>query len=273
MKRFLALPLALAVLLMLAACGTSPAQGGEETSAEPTTETTTQEETSAVTLFSIPALPGVAAETTGVTMPVIATPPPATRMTTTRTAPAPSSPATAGSTAATTTKATPVTTSATATATTTTTTATTATTTTTTTTTTTAATKAPRTWTISLSTIRALGLAEVRKTVTTLNSFGTIKSYDISGPKLKDVLAALGADMSAINGRSTLKAICGNPSDPASADYNYFLINSNDSILALTVNGTEDDAPRLFPAVEAGSAHADSGKAVKMVDTLILSYN
>ena len=142
-----------------------------------------------------------------------------------------------------------------------------------TTTTTQATTKAPQTFTVSVAAIQALGLSEVSITVTTLNSFGTVKSYAIVGPKLKDVLAALGADMTAVNANSVLQVKCTDPSDPASADYNYFLINSNDSIFALTIGGSAADAPRLFAAVEPGNTYSDSGKAVKMVDTLILNYN
>jgi NAD(P)H-nitrite reductase large subunit len=118
-----------------------------------------------------------------------------------------------------------------------------------------------------------MGLGNVTKTVTTQNSFGTVKSYDITGPKLKDVLAALGADMAAVNADSVLQVKCTDPADPASANYNHFLINSNDSILALTVNGSTSDAPRLFPAVETGKEYSDSSKAIKMVDTLALAYN
>jgi len=134
-------------------------------------------------------------------------------------------------------------------------------------------TKAPKTFTVSAASIKALGLNEVTKTVTTLNSFGTVKSYDVTGPTLKDVLGALGADMSAINSKSVLQVKCTDPGDPAEASYNSFLINSGDTIFALTVNGSAQDAPRLFAAVEAGNTYSDSSKAVKMVDTLILSYN
>jgi len=133
--------------------------------------------------------------------------------------------------------------------------------------------EASRTFTVSAASIKALGLSEVTKTVTTLNSFGTVKAYDVTGPTLKDVLGALGADMSAVNSKSVLQVKCTDPSDPAEASYSYFLINSGDTIFALAVNGSAQDAPRLFAAVEAGSTYSDSGKAVKMVDTLILSYN
>jgi len=145
--------------------------------------------------------------------------------------------------------------------------------TTTTTTAVVSTTKAPQTWSVNLAIIQALGLPEVTKTVTTQNSFGTIKSYAAQGPKLKDVLTALGADMSALNSRSVLQVKCTDPSDPASADYNYFLIGSDDSVFALSVGGSTADAPRLFAAVEPGQTYTDSGKCVKLVDTLILNYN
>ena len=109
--------------------------------------------------------------------------------------------------------------------------------------------------------------------MTTLNSFGTVKSYNVTGPRLKDVLAKLGADMSAINSNSVLEVKCTDPSDPASANYSYYLINSNDTIFALTIGGSAADAPRLFAAVEPGNTYSDSSKAIKMVDTLILRYN
>jgi len=269
MKRILALLLALAALFVLAACGKSPAREEEETSVEAaTTETLAQEETPGF-VFSIPALPGVtqtAAGTADITMPVIASQAPAQATAATRTAAAPTFPAAAGST--TTTK--PITTAA---ATTATTIATTTAAPTTTTTPTNPTTKAPRTWTISRSSIEALGLAEVTKTVSTLNSFGTIKSYEVKGPTLKAVLEKLGADMSAISSNSVLLVKCTDPSDPAEAKYGYTLINSGDSILALTVNGSAEDTPRLFAAVESGNTYSDSAKAIKMVDTLTLSYN
>jgi len=121
--------------------------------------------------------------------------------------------------------------------------------------------------------VQALGLGEVTKTVTTINDFGTVKSYAVSGPRLKDVLAALGADMAAVNSGSVLQVKCTNPADPASASFNNSLINSNDTILALSINGSAADAPRTFAAVEPGNSYSDSRKAIKMVDTLILNYN
>ena len=134
-------------------------------------------------------------------------------------------------------------------------------------------TKAPQPFTVDLAKIKALGLPNVTKTITTKNDYGTVKSYDVVGPTLKSVLAALGADMPAINSKSILFVECNDPTDPAEANYNYFLINSGDSIMALTINGSEDDAPRLFPAVESGQQYAFSGKAVKCVDAMILNYN
>jgi len=144
---------------------------------------------------------------------------------------------------------------------------------TTTTTTMVATTKAPQTWNVDLTTIQAWGLETVSMTVTTQNSFGTVKSYDVVGPKLKDVLERLGADMAAINAGSVVEAKCTDPADPASAAFNYFLITNDDTIVALTVGGSAADVPRLFAAVEPGNVYSDSGKAVKLVDTLILNYN
>jgi len=270
MKRLLALLLALALVFAIAACGKSPAQDEEEISAETTTitEETAREEASS-TLFPFPELPSatqLTPESAGA-LPAIAAPAQATAAPATHTFPTPSSPAMGGTTAttkaATTTKPATTTTAAS----TTTTTATTA-----TTTTTQRQTLAPRTFAISPASVQAMGLSNVSKTVTTLNDFGTIKSYEITGPRLKDVLAALGADMSAINNRSVLKVV-DNGSKPSSADFNSFLINSNDTILALTIDGFTADAPRMFAAVEPGSTYSDSSKAIKWVDTFILTYN
>ena len=281
MKKLWAILLAAAVFFALAACGKAPAP-----EAETTLEIT---EAAAVTglTFPFPELPSGTAP--GQTLPVIAgtgasivtttlagsaSVPAVSNSSTTTTTTKPGA-SSSSTTTTTTTTSTKINTSSTTTSTKATTSS--ATTTTTTTTTTTQApprvTKAPQTFNIDLAKIKALGLPNVTKTITTKNDYGTVKSYNVTGPTLKSVLAALGADMSAINGYTKLAVECTDPADPAKAEYNNFLINSGDSIMALTINGSEDDAPRLFPAVETGQQYAFSGRAIKCVDVMVLNYN
>ena len=142
-----------------------------------------------------------------------------------------------------------------------------------TTTTTEVTTKAPAQFTITPAQIEALNLDDITREVKTINSFGNPKYYSAVGPVLKDVLEALGADMSAINSGSTLTASCTDPDDSASATIDSYMILNDDTVLALTVGGSTADAPRLFAADEPGEDFTDSTKCVKMVDTLILNYN
>jgi len=141
---------------------------------------------------------------------------------------------------------------------------------TTTTTTTTTETQDP-TWVkvISIADIEALGLSNVSITVTTINAANTITNTAITGPKMKEVLEALGADMSRITGSSTLAVVASDA--PTEYPYTNAMFMGDAAVLAMG----RSDSPRLYPAPSVlfeGTMYVDNGLCCKYVQTLTLTY-
>jgi len=126
------------------------------------------------------------------------------------------------------------------------------------------------TFEFSLADIEALGLDEVAMTAHTINSVNSKSDYTIAGPKLKDVLEALGADMAAIGSGSSLGVVASdNLTKVYTFDSDWFM--NDETVLALG----RSDSPRLFPAPSVefeDEMYVDNGLCVKYVCSLILTY-
>jgi len=132
--------------------------------------------------------------------------------------------------------------------------ATTITATTTTTTTTTAATTAPWTSTFTAAQLQALGCTPYQNIeIHSYNSYGTFKPYIINGYRLKDILQALGADISAITSSSTLLTTANDGNKTPIAGN---LLTADETYLAMEYAESHNPGaaksstktPRLFPA-------------------------
>jgi len=261
MKQFLAILLALALVFALAACGKKPAPGVEETTAETTTETLTQEETSAFTLFPFPSAPTEATAAAGYAYeayeaPIYYDPPPAAPQGTyqTPTADLNTAAITTFSGIATTTAA-PGATDAPTTA---------ALTTTAAPTTTQAPTLPPAQGTFSVSVGRAQAAgAPVTISVTTINQAGTSKARVYTGVKLKDFLAAQGVNLAAVGSGAVLTA---KADDGETLTYSYSEIMSDKTLLAWDDAGEALSPPRLCPC-----ATTDASRYLRGVITITLS--
>jgi len=265
MKRFFVLLLALAMLSVLAACGTSPVQGGEGTEPETTMDALTQEETSAFT-FPFPDLPSITQLTQEDTSAVsaMASQPIVTIATATAKTNAPTVTATIALTTKPTaaTKATTATTTTTTTRPTTTTTTTIATTTTTTTTQGQPAKVTKGTFSVSVAKAKAAGSA-VTISVTTVNQVGTAKDRVYTGVKLKDFLAAQNVDVAALSSSATLMA---KADDGETLTYTYSDIISDKTLLAWDDAGEPLSPPRLCPC-----GATDASKYLRGVESITLS--
>ena len=255
MKRIPALLIAMALLFMLASCGTSPVQ--EETAAQPTALITEPDESTGGFL-PYPVMPSVTDAVITGTAPVTAAPA-VTASAAGQTTLSAAAPVTAPTTITTTKPVTTKTTTKPVTAKTTTTTKPVTTVTTTTTTTTTkptTTTAKPQAWTqtVTMAQLQALGCTPYQNIeIHSYNSYGTFKPYIINGYRLKDILQALGANMSAITSSSTLLTTA---SDGNKTPIAGNLITANATYLAMEYAESHNpgDAksstktPRLFPA-------------------------
>jgi len=255
MKRIPALLTVLALLFILAACGTTPAQ--EETAAQTTELTTEPADALGTTLLPYPVMPSFTEAVSTGSVPVMATPAVTASAAGQTTISAAANAATTTTKPVTTATTKPVTTKTTATTKPTTKPVTTVTTTTTTTTKpTTTTTAAPQTWirTITAAQLRELNCSLLQNIeIHSYNSYGTYKPYLINGYRLKDVLQALGANMNAITSASTLLTTA---SDGNKITITGNLITANETYIAMEyaeshtpgAAKSSSKTPRLFPA-------------------------
>ena len=135
----------------------------------------------------------------------------------------------------------------------------------------------PQSWSVSLASLQALGLPEFSVTVDTVNNSGTVKSYAITGVRLKDVLAELLGvdDLSFLpdDAATELTVLC---TGYAPAVCGYDRIVSDDTYLAFVIDGSAGDAPRLIPMPDKvhtdGNTYVFNGDMIKNVDTLTLVW-
>ena len=153
-------------------------------------------------------------------------------------------------------------------------------------------TKAPRTFTISLTDLENLGCTlRSNVEIRSYNSKGEEKGYMLNGYRLKDVLQALGADISAIKSTSTLVAAeMAGTTVKYSAEITGDIITSDDSYLAIeysegvfaslspTATKSGSKCPRLFPAPNMtvsgqSGLWVNNGLCNSSTNTLVLTYN
>jgi len=102
---------------------------------------------------------------------------------------------------------------------------------------------ASQTFTFTMADLEAFGLQDYTEVMDYENSYGTIEQRTYVGWRLKDVLGALGADLSALDGGSTLLAVA---ADDVEVTYGYGLIVSDVTLLAfINEKGAQLTVPRL----------------------------
>ncbi|MCL2507743.1 MAG: hypothetical protein FWF05_01060 [Oscillospiraceae bacterium] len=125
---------------------------------------------------------------------------------------------------------------------------------------------APQTIQITLADLKAKGLAERAATITSVNTFGTEKTYAIKGARLTDVLSAYGVDWQKYGSGVSVTLTA---SDGESVSYNYGKINS--AILAWEIDGSASGAPRIFHNTKDSSGIVSTGDFIKHVASVTIS--
>lgn|GEM_PF-2750204 len=120
-----------------------------------------------------------------------------------------------------------------------------------------------QTWNISEASLKALGLQTYSYTIKTVNSVGTEKNRTFTGVRLKDVLLALGADLSVLSSSATLTMTT--TDDYAAPTYSRALILDDKTILAWAEDGT------AIPLRMCPGSLTDTKYYVKGVNTITLN--
>ncbi|MCL2023123.1 MAG: hypothetical protein FWG82_01990 [Oscillospiraceae bacterium] len=119
---------------------------------------------------------------------------------------------------------------------------------------------------INLAKIQGLGLASHTYKITTTDSINRVKTRDFTGVRVRDVLAALGADMSRITKNSTLHAIA---NDGVSYTYPYGEFMDDRALFSWQEDNTVFDTVRISPG---GTTGQNAFKFVKDAAKITLMY-
>jgi len=125
---------------------------------------------------------------------------------------------------------------------------------------------ASQTFSFTVESLQELGLTPHTLTMHSTDSIGREFTRVYTGVIVKEVLNAMGADISRLNSGSTLRVTA---SDGANLTYDYSVIISDLTLLAWDMDGSAQNPPRFAPGSTTGVNHA---LFVQRVVSLTVNY-